>query len=47
MKAKPEIATSILALVLALDLGEAVLSDHVGELEQDMVQAPKFKVDPF
>ena len=47
MKAKPILAIGLLTLVLALGVGEVVLSERVQALQQDMVQAPLFEVDPL
>ena len=47
MKAKPILAIGLLTLILALAIGAAALSERVEVLQQDMVQAPMFEVDPF
>ena len=47
MKGKPVFAITLLALILALAVGQILLQERVEAVQQDMVEVPLFEVDPF
>ena len=47
MKGKPVFAITLLALILALAVGQILLQKRVEAVQQDMVEVPLFEVDPF
>ena len=47
MKGKPVFTITLLALILALAVGQILLQERVEAVQQDMVEVPVFEVDPF
>ena len=46
MKGKPVFAITLLALILAFAVGQILLQERVEAVQQYMVEAPLFEVDP-
>ena len=47
MKAKPFLALTLLAVILALAASEALMREKAETMQSSMVEVPLFEVDPF